>query len=70
MHLFSAIHTTDSFEDPLIGSTKTRSGLRVKARLDKKTYPTKVKISDEEMRTLNLLPHRFHGDWNYTVKPT
>lgn len=54
----------------LIGSTKTRSGLRVKARLDKKTYPTKVKISDEEMRTLNLLPHRFHGDWNYTVKPT
>lgn len=53
----------------LIGSTKTRSGLRVKARLDKKTYPTKVKISDEEMKSLNLLPHKFHGDWNYTVNP-
>jgi transposase len=54
----------------LIGSTKTKSGLRVKARLDKKVYPTKVKISDEEMQSLNLLPHKFHGDWNYTVNPT
>lgn len=53
----------------LIGSRKTRSGLRVNARLDKKTYPTKVKTSDEEMRSLNLLPHTFHGDWNYTVNP-
>lgn len=54
----------------LIGSTKTRSGLRVKARLDKKKYPTKVKISDAEMRSINIKPHKFHGDWNYTVKPT
>lgn len=54
----------------LIGSTKTRSGLRVKAKLDKKAYPTKVKISDEEMKSLNVLPHKFHGDWNYTVNPT
>ena len=53
----------------LIGSTKTRSGLRVKARLDKKTYPTKVKVSDEEMKSVNLLPHKFHGDWNYNVNP-
>ena len=54
----------------LIGSTKTKSGLRVKARLDRKVYPTKVKISDEEMQSLNLLRHKFHGDWNYTVNPT
>lgn len=54
----------------LIGSTKTRSGLRVKARLDKKKYPTKVKISDAEMKSINIKPHKFHGDWNYTVKPT
>jgi hypothetical protein len=54
----------------LIGSTKTRSGLRVKARLDKKTYPTKVRISDEEMKSLSVPPHKFHGDWNYTVNPT
>jgi hypothetical protein len=54
----------------LIGSTKTRSGLRVKARLDKKKYPTKIRISDDEMESLNVKPHKFHGDWNYTVKPT
>jgi hypothetical protein len=53
----------------LIGATKTRSGLRVKARLDTNAYPTKVKISDEEMNQLNLRPHTFHGDWNYTVNP-
>ncbi len=54
----------------LIGSTKTRSGLRVKARLDKKKYPTTIRISDDEMESLNVKPHKFHGDWNYTVKPT
>jgi hypothetical protein len=53
----------------LIGATTTRSGLRVKARLDPNAYPTKVKISNEEMKKLNLRPHTFHGDWNYTVKP-
>ena len=53
----------------LISATKTKSGLRVKAKLDKKIYPTKVKISDQEMKSLNLLPHKFHGDWNYTVRP-
>lgn len=52
----------------LIGATTTRSGLRVKARLDRKKYPTKVKVSDEEMGHLNIKPHKFHGEWNYTVK--
>jgi len=53
----------------LIGGTKTKSGLRVKARLDHNIYPTQVKVSDEEIQRLNLAPHKFHGDWNYTVKP-
>jgi transposase len=51
----------------LIGATKTRSGLRVKARLDKKTYPRSVKVTDEELATINLKPHKFHGEWNYTI---
>ena len=53
----------------LIGSTTTRSGLKVKARLDKKSYPKKIKVSDEEMAQLNIKPHKFHGDWNYTLTP-
>ena len=52
----------------LIGSTTTRSGLRVRARLDRKKYPTKVKVSDAELAQVKLSPHAFHGDWNYTIK--
>ena len=52
----------------LIAATETRSGLKVKARLDRGKYPTKLKVSDEEMASLCLKPHSFHGDWNYTLK--
>jgi hypothetical protein len=53
----------------LIGATKTTSGLRVKARLDKRKYPTGVEVPDNAMQALNLRPHEFHGDWNYTLVP-
>lgn len=53
----------------LIGSTKTRTGLKVKAMLDKKTYETGHKVTDQQMNELRLKPHAFHGDWNYTLRP-
>jgi hypothetical protein len=53
----------------LIGATKTKTGLKVKAKLDKGKYPQKVKVSDEEMASLNIEPHEFHGEWNYTIRP-
>ncbi len=53
----------------LIGATMTKSGLRVRAKLDKRKYPLKVKVSDKEMESLNIEPHDFHGEWNYTIKP-
>jgi hypothetical protein len=53
----------------LIGATVTKTGLKVKARLDKRKYPTKVKVTDEQMRALNIKPHAFHGEWNYTIEP-
>ncbi len=53
----------------LIGTTTTAAGLRVKARLDKRTYPAGVQVPDEAMRAIHLRPHRFHGDWNYTLRP-
>jgi Rhodopirellula transposase DDE domain len=52
----------------LIGGTTTKSGLRVKALLDTREYEPGQKITDEEMRTLRLKPHRFHGDWNYSFQ--
>lgn len=53
----------------LISSTKTRTGLRVYAMVDKNQYQTGIKISDEEMNQINLHRHQFHGEWNYTIKP-
>ena len=53
----------------LIGETTTRTGLEVKAQLDKRKYPVKVKITDEEMKMVNLKPHKFHGEWNYSINP-
>ena len=52
----------------LIGATTTRSGLNVKAQMDLKKYPVKIKVSDDEMAKVRLKPHAFHGDWNYTIK--
>jgi hypothetical protein len=54
----------------LISATTTRTGLRVQAELDSARYPTKVKVPDAEMARLQITPHPFHGDWNYTLAPT
>lgn len=53
----------------LISSTRTKTGLTVKARLDPNHYDTGIRVSDEEMSRLRIIPHQFHGEWNYTVKP-
>jgi hypothetical protein len=52
----------------LIGATTTATGLQVQAELDTKVYPDKVKVPDEQMATVRLHPHYFHGEWNYTIK--
>ncbi|NOT79283.1 MAG: ISAzo13 family transposase [Bacteriovoracaceae bacterium] len=54
----------------LIASTKTKTGLSVKARLDKKTYKKGIEVTDQELKKINLLKHSFHGEWNYTIKPS
>ena len=53
----------------LIGATRTKAGLRVKAALDAGTYELGVKIPDVEMERLNLRPHRTLPHWNYTLRP-
>ena len=53
----------------LIGATRTKSGLRVRAKLDRKFYEVGVKISDQEMKRLNLRPHTTYPLWNYTIAP-
>jgi Rhodopirellula transposase DDE domain len=53
----------------LIGSTRTAAGLRVRCELDRGAYPKGEAVSTAKMALLKLVPHRFHGDWNYTIHP-
>ena len=48
----------------LIAKTTTAKGLRVTCRLDRRKYPTGRKVTQEEMKRINLHPDRFHGEWN------
>jgi len=53
----------------LIGCTKTKKGLKIKAQLDDKEYEKGVKISNEEFDQINLARHSVHPNWNYTISP-
>ena len=53
----------------LIGSTKTAAGLRVRSELDRGKYPMGVVVTDQQFARIQLAPHSFHGDWNYTIRP-
>jgi hypothetical protein len=54
----------------LIGSTTTKSGLKVYAALNPSTYEKGKTISDEKLAQVNLKPSRFHGEWNYVIRPS
>ncbi len=53
----------------LIAATSTQHGLVIQAELDPGTYPTGVKVSDEELAAVRLKRADFHGDWNYQILP-
>ena len=54
----------------LIARTTTAKGLTVTCRLDRRKYPIGRRVSDAEMQHVNVHPNRFHGDWNYVIRPT
>jgi len=53
----------------LIAATTTTKGLAVNAALDLGTFPTGVKVSDEDLAKVNIERAEFHGEWNYTITP-
>jgi len=53
----------------LIGAVKTKGGLKVKARLDLNDYQKGKVVSDDELKYIRLKKHKFHPEWNYTIKP-
>lgn len=50
-------------------STRSSTGFRCRAALDKTLHPTKVKVSDEEKQTVRMTRHRVLPKWNYTIRP-
>jgi len=54
----------------LIAATTTQTGLSVRCQLDSNEYPVGVKVSDDDMARLHIQRDEFHGEWNYTIRPT
>lgn len=54
----------------LIGNTKTKSGLKIRAELDSKKYEKGIKISDKDFKKIKIYKCKFHGEWNYIIKPS
>ena len=55
---------TNLIPDPTNGG-----GLVVRARLDRRNYATRKKVSAKELRELKIERDTFHGDWNYAIRP-
>ena len=52
-----------------IGSVRTTTGLRVKAKLDTGTYAKGIAVPDADMDDLDIIRDPFHGEWNYAFRP-
>jgi len=51
----------------LIAGTTTNTGLTVNATYDDTWYEKGVNITDTELAKLNIRPHDWHGEWNYSI---
>jgi hypothetical protein len=54
----------------LISATTTKTGLTVRCELDPALYPKGIVVSNQEMDALNIMRDEFHGEWNYTIRPS
>ena len=57
----------------LIANTTTKAGLTVRAAIDRNDrnhYETGIVVSDDELERVNIVPAKFHGEWNYAILPT
>lgn len=52
-----------------IRATRSTTGFRCRATLDKKFYPTKVATSDDEKASIRMTRHPALPKWNYTIRP-
>ena len=64
-------HPLDSYETMLkhIRTTRTDTGLQVRAQLDTREYEIGVKVSDDQFSEINLKHYRVNPEWNYSIMP-
>ena len=53
-----------------ICTTKTKTGLCVTSVLDKTVYEKGIKVSDVEMKKINIKYHNVLPQWNYSIFPS
>ena len=53
----------------LIANTTTSKGLAINAKADKNQYAKGIKVTDEELKEINLTNKDFKGNWNYKITP-
>jgi hypothetical protein len=53
----------------LIAATTTKTGLKVESVLDPRVYEKGIKVSNAEMKRLDVRGDAFHPEWNYSVIP-
>jgi hypothetical protein len=51
----------------VIANTTTATGLTIRAELDPNIYPTKIRLTKQEKKSIPIIRHEFHGDWNYEI---
>lgn len=52
-----------------IRATRSESGFQCRASLDRKDYPTKVKVTPTQKSQIRLRPRPILPHWNYTILP-
>ena len=53
----------------LIGTTRTETGPKIRAELDRSPYGIGIKVSDEQLAAVRMQKDDFHGEWNYAISP-
>jgi DNA-binding phage protein len=53
----------------LIGHTTTKTGVTIQSALDENSYPTGREVTAQQMESLAIKRDKFHGEWNYTIRP-
>jgi hypothetical protein len=66
-----AAHPLINYETVLkfIRTTKTTTGLKVRAALCKKQYQKGIRICDQQMQEINLKHYTQRPNWNYSIAP-